>query len=264
MKDSRMESESADRLVGPPEASLLGRIAGSAWNGGRSFLMTLAGVGTLGIVLAGCSAYFLRKDPYVAAVALVVALIESGIAAFLLASKRGLFAAALSGLIESKVVCSVLGLVFDRLLAVKAEETPGERGSRLVQVVEKVPLAQAERWLDKAIAGLLRIRADSTIENGDAPSQAAGRGLVSWMRGWVYRSLLQRIKTLTLAAFRAEGAPSGGVDLPRVRTALENRIDSMVVDRLRGAVNLWTFGVVLGLPLTIAAQTYLTLAWLGK
>jgi hypothetical protein len=226
--------------------------------------MTFVGIGGLGIVLAGGSAYFLRNDPYVAAVALVVALIESGIAAFLLASKRGLFSAALSGLIESKVVRSVLGLVFDRLLAVKAEETPGGRGSRLVQVVEKVPLAQAERWLDKAISGLLRIRASATTENGDAPPPAAGRGVVSWMRGWVYRSLLQRIKTLTLAAFRAEGAQSDGIDLPRVRTALESRIDSMVVDRLQGAVNLWTFGVVLGLPLTIAAQTYLALAWLGK
>lgn len=232
---------------------LLATAAGSAWSGVRAFAATLAIVGVLGVVLAGVSFFLLRRDPYVAAVAAVVALIESLVTGFLLAGKLGLFAAIAQGLRGANPAGALFGAMFDRLLEVGRGEPMGERGTLAAQVAERIPLAQAERRLRNVVVGLV----------GSQP-QTAESGIVAKARRWIRRGSLRRIEKYTLAQFRDDAATTGGVDLHRVREHLEGKIDALLVGKLKAGVNLWTAGVMLGLPLAVAVQTWIALAWLGK
>ena len=75
----------------------------------------------------------------------------------------------------------------------------------------------------------------------------------SWFRRHLQGILIRLVQRVTLAAFRKEGE-AGGVDLVKVRADLEERVDGMLVDKLRRGLNRWTIGILLGLPLVVAVE----------
>jgi hypothetical protein len=66
----------------------------------------------------------------------------------------------------------------------------------------------------------------------------------------------------TATRFREEQARHGGVDLAMLQSGLEESADEVLVDKVRAGTALWTIIVIVGLPVTVAAQTYILIALL--
>ena len=220
--------------------ALAGHLTALAWVAFRSFAGTLLVLILAGFVLAGGSYYFLSDTPLYAGIAAVVAMAESVAAGVLLGGKRAIVMALAHGLTTLHLGKSAVRLVFGRLLGVSAEGEVGERGGAVAQTIERLPLAQAEKRLTEAISGL-------TVESG---------GASGWFRRGLQRRLLGSVQKYTLARFREEGAQRG-VDLVKAQTELEGKMDTLLLGKLRAGMNLWTVLVVLGLPVAVAAQTFL-------
>lgn len=217
-----------------------GHLASLAWVALRSFAGTVLLLTLAGVLLAGASYYFLREQPAVyGVVAVVVALLEAVTVGVVLGAKRAVVAAVAHGLAALHLGRSLVGLVFDRMLGVTAEQGPGEPGGRLARGLERLPLAQADDLLSGAIQGLL----------GEA-----GQG--GWLRQAILARLLGAVRKYTLARFREEGATHGGINLLKVREELEHSVDDVLVQKVRGGMRLWTVIAVVGLPLLVAAQTW--------
>jgi hypothetical protein len=211
----------------------------------RSFVATVVVVGLAGIVLAAVSGYLLRDQPLYAWVAAVVALAESLAAGVVLGVKRGVILALVHGVRSLQLGRSAVRLVFERLLRVSAAEEVGERGGSLVRVVERIPLAQAERNLAGVVDRIVR------EEEG------------GWLRRRAQEKLLSAVQYYTLARFRQESARHGGVDLVLVQAEVKGTIDDRLVRRLRAGLNVWTLLVVCALPAAVLAQTYIVIALLN-
>jgi hypothetical protein len=78
----------------------------------------------------------------------------------------------------------------------------------------------------------------------------------------LHTRLIGVVQKYTLARFRQVDAQQGGVDLARVQTELEETIDDRLAARFRKGLNLWMVAVGCGLPVVVAAQTYIILALL--
>lgn len=229
---------------------IVGEVAGLLGVALRSWLCTLLLMLLLGVVLAGASYYLLAGLHWAyAGIAAAVALIECVVVGVVLATKRAIAAALLDGLRRLQLGRATLRLVFGRLLGVSAEQEHGERGGWVVRTVERLPLAQAEKSLDDAVCGIV-----------NAPD--TGGGPTSWLRRRIQNRLVGSVQKYTLAHFRDEDARHGGVDLAKVGTDLGERIDGLLVGKLRGSVNLWTAAVLIGLPTQILVTVYIVLALL--
>ena len=228
----------------------MGNVAGLLLVTVRSFLLTLLFMLLLGVVLAIASYWILSASHWVyGVVAALVALFECIAVGIILATKRAIAVTLLDGLHKYQIGSAAVRLIFGRLLGVSATENHGERGGWLTRTVERLPLAEAERRLDEAIHGLV-----------NAPSE--GGGQTSWLRRRVQNRLLSTVYKYTLAHFRAEHAQHGGVDLVKVQGDLGERIDGMLIGKLRGGINVWTVAVLIGLPGQILALDYVVLALL--
>lgn len=219
--------------------SHLGSLAGVAL---RSFVGTIFVVTLAGIVLAGLSCYFLREHHWLyGLIAIVAALIESVTTGFVLGVKRALALALAHGLGALRLGRALVRLVFERMLGVTPDEQLGERGGRIAQSLERLPLAQAEGRLNAVIR--------------DMTGGAQG----GWLRQKIHTWLLEAVRKYTLARFRYEETRHGGIDLLKVQEELERNVDDALVQKVRGGLRLWTMLVIIGLPLTVAVQTWIAI-----
>jgi hypothetical protein len=215
---------------------------GSLWKGAaglvfvalRAFLGTLLIVLLIGVLLSGVAAYLLRDSLLLAVIAVLLALIESLIAAIFLGGKRALVMALVHGVRSLHLGRSAVRLVFERLLKVSSRE------GLLARTAERLPLAQAESRLTATIDDLL------------GKPEASG-----WFRKWMQARLLIWLRKCTLARFREEGAQHGGVDLVKMQAELETTIDDVLAHKFKSGLNLVTVLVLLGLPVLVLGQTYL-------
>ncbi|HEY7426825.1 MAG TPA: hypothetical protein VH682_21495 [Gemmataceae bacterium] len=229
---------------------IVGSVAGLLLAAVRSFLLTLLLMLLLGATLAAASYWILSGRHWVyGLIAALAALAECAIVGVILAAKRAVATTLVHGLRKSHIGSAAVRLIFDRLLGVSAEETHGERGGWATKTAERLPLAQAEKRLGDAIRQLIH-----------AP--ATEGGLTGYVRRRLQARLLGLVHKLTLASFREEDARHGGVDLAKVQGDLGERIDGLLVGKLRGGVNLWTILVLVGLPVQILALSYVVLALL--
>ncbi len=228
--------------------SLAGHLASLAWVAVRTFLTTLFLLSLAGIVLAGLSYYFLRNEHWLWGVGWVaLALVEAVAAGVVLGAKRAVVMALAHGLRSLRLGAALVRLVFERMLGVVEGEEVGERGGRIAQGLERLPLAQADRLLGGAIR-------DVTGEVGEG----------GWLRRKIQARLLDLVGKYTLARFREEGARHGGIDLVAVRAELEGTVDEMVVRKVLSGLRVWTWSVVVGLPVLVALQTLLLILALHR
>jgi hypothetical protein len=154
------------------------------------------------------------------------------IATVTLASKRAVFTVVEAALEKLGLGSALFQLVFQHLLGVTDATERGERMGAVRQAVEtRLPLAQAEQRLSNAVAKV-------TLERSE----------VTGLRGWLLRSvrirLLGLVATVTLARFREEGQQHGAVDLVRVRDALGQSLDALLVEQVGdiSARSTWILG----------------------
>jgi hypothetical protein len=201
----------------------------------RTWLVTALAVAAYGAVLAGGAYYLLNDRPlYGVLVAVVTMAVAVGGGAWLgaqWAADRGISHALTAWGLGSALV----RLLFDRLLGVSGDQQHGERGTVIAQAAEKLPLAQAEERLSRATEALVKA------------SPAGGSG--GWLRRRLNATLLGGVQRITLTRFREDGARHGGVDLLKLRSELEGKVDELLLGRLRFLRNLWSALVLLGLPL---------------
>jgi len=225
--------------------TLRGHLARTAWIGARSFLGTFLILTGAGVALAVVSYYFLRDHPWYGVIVAALAVVEGVGTGVVLGAKRAVVMAAAHALGTLRLGRALLRLTFEHLLGDVEGREPGERGGRVARGLERLPLAQAERLLSRAV--------------GAAAGEADTGG---WLRRALQARLLSMVQRYTLARFREDGARHGGVDLLRVRDEVEERVDEALVEKVRGGLRLWTALVILGLPAVVAAQTYVALALL--
>ena len=211
----------------------------------RSFLLTVVGMFLLGVVLAGVSGYLAADGSWVrGAVAAALAVLVSTVAGFLVAGQRATAVALMCGLRNMHLGQTVVKPLFARLLGITDEGVLGQRGNLAAQAVERVPLAQAETRLRQVIDDYVR------------PSPDAG-GLTGWFRRRLQARLLRGVEQCTLAQLRQHGTAEGGIDLVKARADLENRIDRLLLARVRStAVRL----TALTVAVTILVVVTLALA----
>ena len=118
----------------------------------------------------------------------------------------------------------------------------GERGGLAIKVVERVPLAQAEDKLRRAVKALL-----------DADGKAG------FFRKQLQAELISKIEAVTLASFRKEGTKQGGLDLMEVRKQLQTDLDKRLEEIFSSARIVST-----AIMLLVAAGVSLYLAFLVR
>jgi len=161
-------------------------------------------------------------------VAVLCVLVLSMVATGFLTLKRSMLTLVIKALGKLRLADRVLGLVlsYDGFVA---------------SGLERLPLAQAEATLHKAIAA---VRAKLDFQGG--------------IRGYLVRKANERVlglvETSTLAAFRAEGV--NGVDLALVRHALADRLDATFVAQLDSGLTRITVLVVTALVATSVCLSY--------
>jgi hypothetical protein len=220
--------------------SLGSHLASLAWVAARSFMATLIVFTLAGGVLAGLSYYFLREHHWLyGVIAAAVAMVESVITGFVLGAKRGVVMAVAHGLSTLRLGRSVVRMVLHRMLGIAEGERFGERGGRIAQGVERLPLAQAEELLSRAVRDV---------------TGGAEKG--GWLRRKVRALLLEAVRKYTLVRFREEGARHGGIDLLKVKEEMEQTVDNQLVQKVQGGLRLWTALAIVGLPSVVAAQTW--------
>jgi hypothetical protein len=218
-------------------------LASLAWVALRSFLGTVIVLAIAGVVLAAMSYYFLREQDWLyRGIAVVVALVEAMVTGIILGGKRAVAMAVAHGLGSLRLGQSLVRVVFERMLGVAEGETFGERGGRITQSVERMPLAQADELLSNAVR-----QVTGEVE----PSKG--------LRGKIQVRLLEAVRKYTLGRFREEGATHDGVNLLKVRDELEQTIDDALIQKVRGGLRLWTVLVIIGLPVVVATQTWIVL-----
>ena len=225
-------------------ASTASRLFGVAW---RSFLSVVLATFVMGIVLGVASYFYLREHTWLGPVVGLLTVAESLAAGIVLGCKYGFVMALIQGLRDFRVGGTMVRVVFERLLQVDANQEIGERGSRIVQSLERIPLAQAERSLRLVITNAV-----------NAPSSAGGA--TGWFQRLLQSKLLGAVERYTLERFRDEDAKHGGVNLVKVQTHLESEVDELLVAKLKTGVRLWTLAVWIGLPVTIVGQAWAALA----
>jgi hypothetical protein len=226
--------------------SLGSHLASLVWVAMRSFVATLLVLVLAGGVLAGLSFYFLREHHwFYGMIAAAVALIESVMTGFLLGAKRAVVMAVAQGLGTLRLGRSVVRVVFERMFGIAEGEQFGERGGQIAKGLESLPLAQAAELLSGAVRDV----------TGDAKEGG-------WIRRKIQALLLEAVRQYTLVRFREEGAKHGGIDLLKVKEELEQTVDKVLVQKVRGGLQLWTALAVVGLPFVVAVQTWVIIMML--
>ena len=225
--------------------SIRNHLPGLALRAVRCFLGTFLFTIVAGIVLASISYYFIREHSFgYALLAAALALIESVIAGVVLGGKRAIGKTAAHGLGSLGLGRTLVQRIFEKMLG-DLEATDGQRGG-MIRHLEKIPLAQAEDFLSRAIR------------------MVTGDGQTGWLRGLIQSRLLAVVQKYTLARFREEGAKNGAVDFIKVKEGLEQSVDAVLVRKVERGLRFWTVLLSLGLPILVALQTWGILQFLAK
>lgn len=220
--------------LGPAAGALLEIGAPLVGRAFRAFAGSVLGGFVLAVlVAAGCWHVASERSATHGALAVVISLALFAVATVLVAGKRAVFAALIHAAGAARLGERAMALVFDRLVAT-------ETGVAAAQAAERLPLADAEAKLRRVVDALVR--------------EDAGGGFV---RSRVRRALLERVELVTLAELRVQGAPTGGVELSRVRAALSGRIDGLVVGSLEGAALKITAALLGGATLVSLLAAFL-------
>jgi hypothetical protein len=215
------------------------QLAGTAWAGLKAFAIAFFSLTATGTVLAIISFFVLDSHSrWAAAIAAVVAVFEGIVTGALLGSRHATAAAAAHALGHLRLGGAAVRFVFERLLGVRDQMEPGDRGARLVEAGRKMPLAEAER--------LVTEKMDDLSKTAPAPG---------WLATKIRSKVLRAVEAITLSRFREADAQEGGVDLMRLKTELEATIDERLAAKFKSSLTLWTIVAVVGLPATVAAQT---------
>jgi hypothetical protein len=232
---------------GDRDHSLWGHVAGLALTWFRSFAGTVLLFIVLGVAMSAMSLYVLRESMVCASIAAAVALVEAVAIGLLLGSKRAVAVALAHGIGRLQLGRAAVRKCFQHLLQPSPEEGLPSTGGQVIREAKCIPLAQAEKRLSGVIDDLLGVPPD-------------GGGISSWLRRKLHERLLRLVQTCTLARFREEGTKEGAVDLVKLQTDLESRMDDILVTRLKRGLNLWTLLAVLGLLVVVCVQVCLLLA----
>lgn len=198
----------------------------------KAFLATTFGMIAAGVCVAVGSTWFLWS--YSASkglLAFLCALIVFTIAGFVMAGHRAVGKALLEGLRRAQLGGRTVRAVFQAM----ADSRGGE-------MLGSLPLAQAEKLLRDVVNGLLA-------------AAAQGGGLKGKLSGKMQRSLLEKVESLTVTRFRAEGA--GGIDLNKVGEDLAVKADDAIADRVQGVLTKMTVLIFLA---ACAAQAVIVFA----
>lgn len=162
--------------------------------------------------------------------AVLIVVLAFAIAGPALAVKRAVGDALLFGLQKLRLGDRTSAMLFDRM-GIHAVDRAGERGGELVQKVERIPLATAEKYLRDAVDFVVRQK------------ESGGGG---FFQRRIRQTLVYQVQRLTLARFRSHDKELPGVDLRRVRVEVAERADTALADVVGGAL-LKTTLLVLGL-----------------
>ena len=210
--------------LGPVFGALMevfGPVIGAAL---KALLKTVFGMVLLGAVVTSFTVYFAAQGSWLRAlIAAVLSIAALAVCTGLLAVKNAIMRGLLHGLTKLSLGTRVLKLVFGQL-GVTESSTQGERGGAVSQLVEKLPLREAEARLTGAVKSLLDARAGQT-------------GVRAWLSRKLIVTALTRIEKITLARFRTEDAKTGGVDLLVVRDELAAGIDQTLARGIQAQLN---------------------------
>ena len=224
--------------LGPVFGALLdlfGPVIGAAL---KALLKTVFGMVLLGVVVTSFTVYFAAQGSWLRAlIAAVLSLVALAVVTGILAVKNAVMRGLLHGLQKLQLGTRVLTLLFNQI-GVTEKSTQGERAGAVGQVVEKLPLRDAEAKLSGAVNNLLAERAAQT-------------GMRAWMARKLVNAALTRIESITLARFRSEDAKAGGVDLLVVRDELAASIDGTLAKGISASLNKMNF-LVAGLYVVFA------------
>jgi len=227
-------------------ATIFEHVGALGWAAFRAFAGTFLLFISAGLALAATSYFWLKDKPLYAGIFAAVAFAEAVAAGIFMGNKRAILSALATGICRAQLGSTVLTLCFERLLQVSPEEEFGARGTRVAVALERMPLAQAEQRLARVVEQL-------------AADPISGSRLTGWFWRLLRRQLLWLVQTCTLAHFRQQDVQEGGVDLVKVQAELGPQIDNLLIRRLKRGLNLWTFGLLLGLFIVVAAQIYIVL-----
>lgn len=239
----------------------------------REFFRWLILIGIFGLGLAGISTALLADNFVYAAIVFTITLAETLAIGILLSGKRAIFRTVLAAIQDGKPLRKIVRKLFDQIIlgpesdselesgnapAVESETDSGietgykpNSGSKpaVGRTIEKIPFAEAERRMNEAVSGFLKSKQDSNRLRDRLKSRAESR-------------LLKMIQKSTLARFRKQESETGEIDLKLVRAELEDSADSLIAQKAESAIRLWTIGVLIGLPIVVAIQTWGALALL--
>ncbi len=217
------------------------QLAGLAWTAVRSLLGTVAIFLMVGLVSGAVGWFLLHEKTYLGLLILALAALQGLAFGLFLGVKRAPLAAITHGIQSLGLGRMVLHLVFDRMAAIAG--SPGGALPRL-------PIGQAEEWLRRSVAELVK-----------AP--AGGGGLSGWARRAMLARLLSAVEALTLNKFRSAGDDQS-IDLQRVRTELEDRADGILADRVNAILARGIRVALVGLVLLAALETTLVWWWVSR
>lgn len=208
----------------------------------KALLRTVFGMVLLGVVVTVATVAYVAQGSWLrGGLAAALLLVALAIATGVLAVKNAVLRGLLHGLQRLALGRRILEVLFNRL-GITEGTTHGDRGGAALQVVERVPLRDAEDRLRSAVEGLLAER-------------AAKSGVRAWLARQLIAAAVTRIERITLARFRADDAKEPGVDLLLVRDELSATIDAALANTVSSklnALNLVAAGLYVALACVIA------------
>jgi hypothetical protein len=191
----------------------------------RAFGLTMAGVSSVGLVLALLSG--LAAGGGWGWLWMFAVLVGFVCIAWFLALQRAIWTAVVALVQRSQAAAHATEAIFSRMFGLRAGGAFSDRGNQAARVLERLPLAQAEELLRQAVAALL-------------PAQASASGIKGWILQRAQQRLSSLIEQVTLARFREASASEGGIDLDKVRTELVKQIDQTVEKKASATMNQTT------------------------
>jgi hypothetical protein len=223
----------------------MGQVTALAAVGVLAAARTMVGMAGLGVVLGLVCGLLSCNGSVVRGVVVAVLVLAGCTAAGVpLGVHRATTRTLLELIRRCRIASTIVSAMFNRLLGLSDTDPHGQRGTQAAQRIEGMPIAQAEAELDRAIVETLRVRSE-------------GGGLRGWIMRKVHARLVKELRRLTLYECRHSLAPSGKIDLVRVREALVIHADGMIESHLLGTSARLTRLVVAALCVVLPVAAYL-------
>jgi hypothetical protein len=232
--------------------SWLGKLASLAGMGVLTLAKSVIGMAALGaLVGAVCGLIAANGSLWRGLVVGLLALVVCVAVAVPLAFHRAVLRTLVEATRRVHLANAVISAVFQRMLGLSESDPHGQRGSQTARAIEGLTISQAEGELDQALAATLRV-------------SRGGGGIRGFIMRRVHARLATELRRITLHECRQSVAPTGKIDLLRVRDSLVVQADQMLeshVLAMSGRVlKLAIIGLVVLLPLAAYAVRHLTTA----